>query len=43
MPGFGDVYSDAEIRDILAFIKSTWPKEQRTVQAEISAEDQATR
>ncbi|WP_018700177.1 c-type cytochrome [Amorphus coralli] len=43
MPGFGDTYSDAEIRDILAYIKSTWPEEQRTVQAEITAQDQAVR
>jgi len=43
MPGFGDTYSDAEIRDILAYIKSTWPDEQRTVQAEITAQDQALR
>jgi mono/diheme cytochrome c family protein len=27
MPGFGDRLSDAEIRDILAYIKSTWPDE----------------
>lgn len=25
MPGFGDLLDDAEIRAILAFIKSTWP------------------
>lgn len=43
MPGFGDTYSDAEIRDVLAYIKSTWPEEQRTVQAEITARDEAGR
>lgn len=26
MPGFGDQLSDAEIRSILAYIKSRWPK-----------------
>ncbi|SFO83016.1 c-type cytochrome [Tranquillimonas alkanivorans] len=27
MPGFGDVLSDQQIREVLAFIKSTWPAE----------------
>jgi len=27
MPGFGDRLSDEEIRAVIAFIKSTWPKE----------------
>lgn len=41
MPGFADVMSDAEIKAVLAFIKSTWPERQRAVQAEVSAaEDQ---
>ena len=26
MPGFGESLSDAEIRAVLAFIKSTWPE-----------------
>ncbi|MFP4327583.1 MAG: c-type cytochrome [Paracoccaceae bacterium] len=34
MPAFGGVLSDAEIRDILAFIKSTWPEELRAIQAQ---------
>ena len=42
MPGFGDTYSDAEIRDVLAYIKSQWPEEQRAVQAEITARDQTS-
>ncbi|MGX1308200.1 mono/diheme cytochrome c family protein [Amorphus suaedae] len=42
MPGFGDTYSDDEIRDVLAYIKSQWPEEQRAVQAEITARDQAS-
>ena len=29
MPGFADLLSDAEIRAILAYIKSTWPPEIR--------------
>lgn len=37
MPGFADQLTDAEIRNILAYIKSTWPERQRTVQAERSA------
>lgn len=37
MPGFGDLLSDAQIWDILAYIKSTWPDQQRQVQADRSA------
>ncbi|WP_416384515.1 c-type cytochrome [Roseovarius sp. Pro17] len=33
MPGFGDQLTDSEIRNILAFISSTWPDRQRDVQA----------
>jgi len=33
MPGFGDQLTDPQIRNILAFIKSTWPDRQREVQA----------
>lgn len=43
MPGFGDVYSDAEIRDVLAYIKSTWPDQQRAIQEQITARDRAAR
>jgi mono/diheme cytochrome c family protein len=32
MPGFGDVLPDAEIRAVLAFIKSTWPERERGFQ-----------
>ena len=39
MPGFGDVLTDAEIRAVLAFIKSTWPERQRAYQAEITRTD----
>ena len=37
MPGFADVLSDAEIRAVLAYIKSTWPEHERSYQAETSA------
>jgi mono/diheme cytochrome c family protein len=36
MPSFGDVLSDAEIRAVLAFIRSTWPERERAYQAEMS-------
>ena len=32
MPGFGDVLSDDEIWEILAYIRSTWPDREREVQ-----------
>jgi mono/diheme cytochrome c family protein len=41
MKGFGGQLSDAEIRAILAFIKSTWPEEIRTRQRQISKTRQA--
>ena len=33
MPGFGDRLTDREIRNILGYIKSTWPKRIRDMQA----------
>jgi mono/diheme cytochrome c family protein len=33
MPAFKDVLTDAEIRAVLAFIKSTWPERERAYQA----------
>ncbi len=33
MPGFENQLSDAEIWNVLAFIKSTWPERQRELQA----------
>lgn len=36
MPAFGETLSDPEIRAILAYIKSTWPEQQREYQAEIT-------
>ena len=41
MPGFGGKLSDAEIRDVLAWIKSTWPENVRQSQkAQTAAERQ---
>ena len=34
MPGFGEQLTDGEIKDILAFIKSTWPERIQEVQTE---------
>lgn len=39
MPAFEGVLSDAEIVEILAFIKSTWPERERGFQAEVTAND----
>ena len=36
MPGFADVLSDAEIRAVLDYIKSTWPERERTYQENVS-------
>ena len=36
MPAFGGVLSDAEIRAVLAYIKSEWPEEIRRRHAAIS-------
>lgn len=36
MPGFADVLSDAEIRAVLDYIKSTWPERERTYQSDVS-------
>lgn len=33
MPGFAETLTDSEIRDILAFIKSTWPEDIQQMQA----------
>jgi mono/diheme cytochrome c family protein len=40
MPGFADVLSDAEIRAVLAFIKSTWPERERRYQERASEANQ---
>lgn len=36
MPGFADVQSDAEIRAVLDYIKSTWPERERNYQQRVS-------
>ncbi|MGK7755947.1 c-type cytochrome [Roseovarius sp. C03] len=43
MPGFGNELTDAQIWNILAFIKSTWPDRQREVQAARSEAEQQKR
>ena len=42
MPGFGHVLSDDEIRDILAYIKSTWPEDIRRHQERLSRQEAAS-
>lgn len=41
MPAFGGTLSNAEITDVLAYIKSTWPDRQRDFQAEVTVNDTA--
>ncbi|WP_366140545.1 c-type cytochrome [uncultured Tateyamaria sp.] len=41
MPGFGDSYSEDELRDVLEWIKSQWPERERAHQAQITAQDVA--
>ena len=36
MPGFADVLSDADIRAVLDYIKSTWPERERRYQERVS-------
>jgi mono/diheme cytochrome c family protein len=36
MPGFADLLSDADIRAVLDYIKSTWPERERSYQLEVS-------
>ena len=36
MPGFADVLSDAEIRVVLDYIKTTWPERERGYQLKVS-------
>ena len=40
MPGFGEIMTDAEIRAVLAFIKSSWPERRRNVQEQRNAAKQ---
>ena len=41
MPAFGDVLSEAEIKAILAFIRSTWPARIQEIQAARTAAESA--
>lgn len=41
MPRFGEILGDAEIRAVLAFIKSTWPERERAYQEEMSRRERA--
>ena len=41
MPAFGDVLTDREIWNILAYIQSSWPERERATQAERTAADLA--
>ena len=36
MPGFAEILTDDEIRDVLAFIKSTWPEPLRSHQEDMT-------
>lgn len=41
MPAFGDVLTDREIWNILAYIQSTWPERERAAQVERTEADMA--
>ena len=43
MIGFGDILSKAEIHDVMAYIKSTWPEEVIEIHNEINARAAADR
>ena len=43
MTGFGHILSDDEIRDVLAFIKSTWPIALRRHQEQMTRQEAASR
>jgi len=36
MPGFAAVLTDQQIRDVIGYIKSTWPERERTYQEQIN-------
>ena len=42
MPGFGHLLTDDQIRDVLAFIKSTWPKLMRSHQEDMTQQEAAS-
>jgi mono/diheme cytochrome c family protein len=39
MPGFGEAYSDDELRDVLDWIKAQWPERERAFQSRVTARD----
>ncbi len=43
MPGFGHVLGDEQIRDVLAFIKSTWPEAIRHHQERVTRQEAKAR
>lgn len=42
MPGFADHYTEAELRDVLEWIKTQWPEREQTYQAEVTERDRNT-
>ena len=42
MPGFAESLADDQIRDVLAFIKSTWPELMRSHQEEMTQQEAAS-
>ena len=42
MPGFAEILADDEIRDVLAFIKSTWPERLRNHQEDMTRHEAAS-
>nr|WP_111299437.1 cytochrome c [Paracoccus saliphilus] len=41
MPAFEGILTDAEIRSVLGYIKSTWPERERGFQAEVTGDEKA--
>ncbi|MCY4405596.1 MAG: cytochrome c [Rhodospirillaceae bacterium] len=42
MPGFGHLLTDDQVRDVLAFIKSTWPELMRSHQEDMTQQEAAS-
>ena len=38
-PGFGDTYSEEDLRAVLEWLKSRWPEQERSYQREVSGGD----
>ena len=43
MPGFGEDYSEDDLRDVLDWIKTQWPERERAYQAQVTARDETAR